>query len=229
MSTLGIMKERIASELRRDDLSSATEFVTLNQVSDIHNAILTAIKEYEHEQLYFMQSRGDVVFNTVAAQDLYTSSDDADIARITKIEFGYVTVGGFSRKLWPRRADLMEGSNTGSGVTPGEPAFYAWQDESIRLEPVPNDVFSMRFGCFLKIAAPAADGTTGNRWMTDGELLIRCRAKAELYEHVIKLPDKADRQHALAAAALKTLHDKTADLMAPESILVESWDPYANC
>jgi hypothetical protein len=220
------MKERIASELRRDDLSSATEFRVLSQVSDIHDAIHTAIKEYEHEQLYFMQSRGDVVFNTVASQDIYTSSDEADIASITKIEFAYAIIGGMSIKLWPRRADLMEGSNTGGNALLGQPAFYSWYSEAIRVEPVPNDVFSLRFGCFLKIAAPAADGTTGNRWMTDGELLIRCRAKAELYEHIIKDAAKADRQHGLAAAALKTLHDKTADLLNPEAIICEVWDPY---
>jgi hypothetical protein len=221
------MKERIASELRRDDLSSATEFRVLSQVSDIHDAIHTAINEYQAERLYFQQSRGSVLFNTVASQDIYTSSDDADIARITKIEWGYVIIGGMSVKLWPRRADLMEGSNTGDGALLGQPAFYAWQDESIRIEPIPNDVFALRFGCFLKIAAPASDSETGNRWMTDGELLIRCRAKGELYEHVIKDTAKADRQYALAENALKTLREKTNDLLVPESVLVEVWDPYS--
>lgn len=227
MSTLGILKERIASELRRDDLSTATEFRVLAQVSDIEDAIRTAIKEYEHEQLYFMQSRGAVLFNTVASQNIYTEADEADIARITKIEFGYAIIGGMSIKLWPRRADLMEGSNTGNNALLGQPAFYSWYSEAIRIEPIPNDVFALRFGCFLKIAAPASDSETGNRWMVDGELLIRCRAKAELYAHVIKDDAKAQAQYTLAAAALKTLHDKTADLLSPEVALVEAWDPYS--
>jgi hypothetical protein len=123
----------------------------------------------------------------------------------------------------------MEGSNTGDGAQTGQPAFYAWQDESIRIEPVPNDAFALRFGCFLKITAPASDSEAGNRWMTDGELLIRCRAKAELYAHVIKDDAKAQTQFTLAKAALATLRERTDDLFVPEIPLVEAWDPYANC
>jgi hypothetical protein len=226
VSTLAKMRARISQELRRDDLESATEF---SDEADINNAIRTAIKEYDAEPLYFSQSRSDVVFNTVAAQDIYTSSDEPDIARITKIEFAYAIIGGMSIKLWPRRADLMEGYNTGGNALLGQPAFYSWYSEVIRIEPIPNDVFALRFGCFLKIAAPASDSETGNRWMTDGELLIRCRAKAELYAHVIKDDVKAQSQYALAAAALKTLHDRTADLLQPEVCLVEAWDPYTGC
>lgn len=226
MSTLGILKERVASELRRDDLSSATEFRVVSQVSDIHDAIHTAISEYQHEKLYFMQDRATVTFNTVAAQDRYTSADAAGIARITKIDYAYAVISGMSVKLWPRRADLMEGSNLGDGSLSGQPAFYSWFAESIVLEPIPNDAFAMRFGCWLKITAPAADDTTGNRWMTDGELLIRSRAKAELYAHVIKDTQKASGFYELAAGALKTLHDITQDMTQPEAILVEVWDPY---
>jgi hypothetical protein len=229
VSTLGIMKERIASELRRDDLSSATEFVTLNQVSDIHNAILTAIGEYQREKFYFSEDRGSVLFDTVAAQDIYTSVDEPDIARIVKIEWAYAIIGGTSIKLWPRRADLMEGSNTGDNALSGQPAFYSWYGESIRIEPIPNDVFSLRFGCVLKTTAPASDSETGNRWMTDAELLIRSRAKAELYRHVIKDAQKADLFQAAANDALSTLRDITDSKTVPEIPLVEVWDPYANC
>lgn len=226
MATLGIMKERIAGELRRDDLSSATEFRVLSQVSDIHDAIHTAIGEYQHEKLYFMENRAEVVFNTVAAQSRYTSSDDADIARIRKIEYAYAIIGGMSVKLVPRRADLMEGSNLGDGALSGQPAFYSWFGEAIVLEPIPNAVFSCRFGCFLKITAPATDNEASNRWMTDGELLIRCRAKAELYAHVIKDQAKAAGYYELAAGALKTLREVTNDMTSPEVVLVEPWCPY---
>lgn len=227
MSTLGIMKERIASELRRDDLSSASEFRALSQVSDIHDAIMTAIAEYDHEELYFKQNRGDVVFNTVASQDRYDADDDADIARIIKIEYGYAIIGGMSIKLYPRRADLMEGSNLGDGALLGQPAFYSWYGEQIIIEPIPNDAFSLRFGCILKTTAPASDNEANNRWMTDGELLIRCRAKAELYAHVIKDTEKAAAQYELAARALQRLRERTDQLLVPESMLVEAWDPYS--
>lgn len=227
MSTLGIMKERIASELRRDDLSSATEFRVLAQVSDIHDAIHTAISEYQHEQFYFNQSRGAVVFNTVAAQDIYTSADDADIARIIKIEYGFITISGMAFRLRPIQAADIEAANLGAAALSAQPAFYSWYAESIRLEPIPNDVWSVRFGCMLKTTAPASDAEASNRWMTDAETLIRCRAKAEIYAHVIKEQPKAQIYYELAQNALKNLREKTESIIQPESALVEPWDPYS--
>jgi hypothetical protein len=63
--------------------------------------------------------------------------------------------------------------------------------------------------------------------MTDGELLIRCRAKAELYTHVIQDPNKAAIQMAAAERALETLRERTEAMLAPESVNVEAWDPYS--
>lgn len=226
MTTLGVMKERIASEFRRDDLSSATEFRVLSAVSDIHDAIHTAIGCYDHEPFYFNQSRDAVVFNTVALQDIYTSADEADIARIIKIEYGFITIGGTAQRLIPRFPDQMEASNLGTSALFGQPQFYSWYAESIRLEGIPNDAFPVRFGCIMQLAAPATDNETGNRWMTDGERLIRCRAKAELYAHVIKEKDKAQTQFDLAKDAYDKLHEKTQSKIQPEVVVVQSWDPY---
>ena len=138
MTSLGVMKERIASELRRDDLSSPSEFRVLAQVSDIHDAIHTAIAEYQNEELYFKQSRGDVLFNTVAAQPRYTSLDDADIARIIKIEYAFVVVGGQPFKMLPKRADNMDIYTAGDNPHTGDPQFYSYYGEAIVLEPVPD-------------------------------------------------------------------------------------------
>jgi hypothetical protein len=227
MTTLGIMKERIANDLRRDDLSSATEFKTLTTTSDIHDAIHTAIGEYQNEQLYFKQSRGDVSFNTVVDQARYTSSDEADIARIIKIEYGFVTIGGAPFKLLPRRADLMDIYTAGDNPHKGDPQFYSYYGESIVLEAVPSTVLPVRFGCILKTVAPASDVEASNRWMLDGELLIRCRAKAELYIHVIKNNEAAATMMGAAQSALDTLRERTETLLAPETIMVEAWDPYS--
>lgn len=228
MSTLGIMKERIASELRRDDLSSASEFRVLSSVSDIHDAIHTAIGEYQKENLYFKQSRGDVVFDTVADQARYTSSDEANIARIIKIEYAFIDIAGFPFKLYPRRADWMDVDTSGDNPITSDPQFYSWYGEAIILEPVPSAAgYECRFGCILKTTAPATDNEASNRWMLDGELLIRSRAKAELYRHVIKDYQKADQYQMAANDALTTLRDITEQMTAPEVALVEVWDPYS--
>lgn len=226
MSTLGIMKERIAGELRRDDLSSANEFRVLAQVSDIHDAIMSAIDSYSHERFYFSQTRDNVAFNTVALQDIYTSADDADILKILKIEYGFATIGVLPYRLIPRLPEDTEAANLGSGSLVGQPQFYSWYGQSIRLEPIPNDVYAIRFGCIVKIDAPATDEETGNKWMVDAERLIRCRAKAELYTHVIKDTEKANLFLQLAGEALQQLREKTEAMTQPEAAFVQAWDPY---
>jgi hypothetical protein len=227
MSTLGIMKERIASELRRDDLSSASEFRVLSAVSDIHDAIHTAIGEYQKEHLYFKQSRGDVVFDTVANQPRYTSSDETNISRIIKIEYGFIEIGGMTFKLLPRRNDLMDVDVSGDNPHTSDPQFYSWYAETIILEPIPSTAgYECRFGCILKTTAPATDNEASNRWMIDGELLVRSRAKAELYRHVIKDYQKADQYQMAANDALATLREITENMIQPEVALVEVWDPY---
>lgn len=51
------------------------------------------------------------------------------------------------------------------------------------------------------VDAPASDGEASNAWMTTAERLIRSRAKAELYAHVIKKQDQADLYFKLASEA----------------------------
>lgn len=53
--------------------------------------------------------------------------------------------------------------------------------------------YVMTVGGHITYAAPAALTTTGNRWFTDGERLIRSRAKYELAMHVLNDLDLAKR------------------------------------
>lgn len=55
------------------------------------------------------------------------------------------------------------------------------------------------------VDAPASDGEAANAWMTTAERLIRCRAKAELFAHVIKDSDRAGEQFKLVEEALSEL------------------------
>jgi hypothetical protein len=215
VTTLATMKSRIASELRRDDLTS-----------DIADAIATAITTYQHEKFHFSQSRSAVTFNTVAGQDIYTSADNAAIARIIKVESAWITIGGLAAQLWPRQAEEIEGCNLGSAALVAQPLNYTFYQESLRLSPIPNDVYAVRFLCVIAIAAPANDSEEGNRWMTDGELLIRSRAKAELYEHIIKKPDQAAIYNAAAERERRRLKLLMNQKTQPEDAIVEAWNPY---
>ncbi|MCV0371720.1 hypothetical protein [Filomicrobium sp.] len=56
---------------------------------------------------------------------------------------------------------------------------------SSAIEAYQNERFAKDFG-----SAPAADGETGNAWMTTAERLIRSRAKLEVFIHVVDDPEQ---------------------------------------
>ena len=172
MTTLTVMKARIVREIRRSNLTT-----------DIDAAITTAIEAYQHERLAFNETR-EFTFSTVAAQENYTSSDDADLGNIIKIDYVVYVQSANSWPLDPLSPARIEYLNA-AGTFSGEPQGYCWYGEKFRIYPVPADVYTIRIGCVKKVAAPASDGEASNRWMTDAELLIRCRAKYELYTHVM--------------------------------------------
>lgn len=173
MTTLATMKARIATELRRSDLTA-----------QIAEAITTAIKAYEHERFYWNESRENT-FPTVADQQNYGSTDAAFIGNITKIDYVYLLVGDTSHKLIATTLDEME-NVISAATSAGQPSEYAWYDEQLWLYPTPPEVWTVRVGAVLDIAEPATDGELNNPWMVKAERLIRSRAKNELFLHVLR-------------------------------------------
>ena len=203
MTTLATMKARIETEIRRDDLTS-----------EIADAISSAIAAYGTRPQYFSEDRSNT-FNTVASQSAYTSSDTgcSFFSRLLKINYAYVLIGGQPSRLGPVPMTVVEDANIGSDLSPAQPQHYAWYGRTFHLTPVPNAVYSIRIGALLAVAEPASDGETGNVWMGELERLIRSRAKAELYAHVIKDQDKAQTFFDLAAEAWKQTEEKSEALM----------------
>src|SRR3990167_6653141 len=74
MTTLTVLKARIADDIARSDLTS-----------QIGEAITSAIEHYDEQRFYFTESRGST-FATVADQSRYSSSDDADIPLFIEVD-----------------------------------------------------------------------------------------------------------------------------------------------
>lgn len=196
MSTLAIMKARIADELARADLTSQIVY-----------AINDAISAYQHERWYFSESR-DLTFTTVAAQEFYTSTDDADIARIVKIDWVNFYVGAQPYQLLPMRPGEMEFMST-NGVTSGYSSWYAYYDEQFRLYPIPDAAYTVRIGAQVNVDGPADDAEADNPWMVKAERLIRSRAKLELALHVLKDTDLAATMSEAVTEAFEQLKSRT--------------------
>lgn len=199
MTTLAIMKSRISDELARSDLTTQIAY-----------AITDAITAYEDERFFFSESRA-LTFSTAADQEFYSSTDDADIGKIQKIDYVVVYVGTQAHQLEYERPEDMEIDSTGTDGT-GQPWAYTWYGDQIRLYPTPDAVYTVRIGASYKVAAPASDGEASNPWMTHAERLIRSRAKAELALHVLKDIELAQTMTQALEEAYDQLKGRTAML-----------------
>lgn len=161
MSTLGALKAEIADDLLRSDLST-----------QIASEISNAIRYFQNKRFYFNETRGET-FATVAAQAVYSSSDDAAIPEFIEIDQITVTDGASTWELdiltpkeWEIETSLAKSNR---------PVGYAYFNQSLMLYPTPDDAYTVRMIGHIKKAAPATDGETGNVWMTEAYQLLRYR------------------------------------------------------
>lgn len=178
MTTLGTMKARISRDLARPDFPSTSQ--------DIADAINTAIAEYQRERFRFSDTipNAPPTFNTVATRYIYTSSDNANIGSVLKIDRVLITIGNTLQELardpgGATNVILYNQVNTMNG----QPSSYAYEGNQLLLAPIPDAVYTITLGLFRLVAAPTADDEANNPWMTEAELLIRSRAKYEIAVH----------------------------------------------
>lgn len=205
MTTLTIMKARIADELARSDLTSQIAY-----------SITDAIERYQPERFWFNESR-DVTFNTAAAQEFYTSSDNALIPDIYAIDYVSMVVGGTVNFLERYTPDVIEDLSN-NATSNGEPYAYSYFQKKIRLYPIPTGANAVRVVGHVKVAAPATDGEASNAWMTDAERLIRARAKLNLAMDVLHDGDLAAAMHPMVDDAFDQLKGRTNRLLGTGTI-----------
>lgn len=211
MSTLAIMKARIADELARSDLTSQIAY-----------AISDAISAYQDERFHFNESRA-ITVTTVADQEFYTSSDAAALATVNKIDYVGVYVGDIMTRLraeTPADIELM----SQNGSTSGTPISYCWYGNALRLYPVPATALTVRIGAAVTVAAPASDSEASNPWMTHAERLIRSRAKLELALHVLIDNEMAQTLATAVNEAFDQLKGRSNMLMQTERGRVEAME-----
>ena len=197
MSTYGELQTRIADELDRTDLTS-----------QIQKAIQTAIDRYERKRFYFNEARS-ITFNTVDAQEFYTSADQSDIPNLLMIDNVKLTISGSDKiDLDPRQYSELEYLSSNSTDDGGQPTAYAYYGKQLRLYPIPDAAYAVRVSGVFSLADLSATADT-NAWMTDAEALIRSRAKRELLTHVIRDAEGAAAMAQAEAEELQSLIQAT--------------------
>lgn len=197
MTTLAVMKARIADDLARSDLTT-----------QIATAISDAIEFYKPQRFFFNETRSSS-FVTIAATSTYTSSSDADIGLWMDLDGVYlVDSSGYMdemERFLPTDMELLLDASAPSG----EPWAYTYFEQSFRLYPIPDAVYTVRPVGLIEKAAPATDGEANNVWMVHAYQLIKAHAMADLYTNVIRQNDKASGQYQREEMELNRLRLKT--------------------
>lgn len=185
MATYGDMQARIA-----DELGGRTDLAVQIQL-----AIQTAIAKWERERFYFNERRAANAFATAQGQEFYGAADYAPLATMAHLDKVTVLVNGNRYTLAPRLAQYLEDVSVSSTVQ-GQPIEYAYYAEQLRLYPIPDNAYPVNLLGTTRFA-PLANAGDSNAWTLDGEALIRCEAKMDLYENTLQQSDLADRMRLL--------------------------------
>lgn len=208
MTTYATMRTRIADEMI--DAAITT--------SHINSAIKTAIKHWQRERFWFNTKVAS--FSTVVDQELYTSSDLADIPNIVTIDSAVISQSGLSKSLlrsiennWIE--EMQDGSVT------GEPEKHSYYAGKIRLYPIPNAVFTVTLSYVYKLAELSADADT-NAWVDECEEMIRQSSKRILCTDILHADDMAARYSSLEQAAYDRIKEENR-LRSPQKALRADW------
>lgn len=169
MSNFGTMVSRITSELRRSNLTAA-----------VKGAINDAIAEAAKTRLWFNEAE-NTTFETVANQALYPDLGMTEIDDMYLVE-----ANGFRRYIYKKDDEDKRALLDGLPQS-GMPDLFFIRGETIRLYPVPSQVWTIGVDGFGKLAPwPLVNDADTNAWMTHGERMIRAWAKAILMKDVIR-------------------------------------------
>lgn len=169
MSTLAEMKNNIADDVARSDLTDV-----------IARSISQAIKYYQSTRFFFNESR-EIEFDTVANQEFYDKYDHAYLETIMKFDYVKLLISNTVYDMV--RVDPEEHEHNLNQII-GQPWSYSYYGQTMRIYPVPNAIWTVRVAGHFQAPEPNSDTEKNNKWMTEGNLLIEARAKLNLARKV---------------------------------------------
>lgn len=203
MATYADLQARIARELHRTDLTS-----------DIQSAIKSAIDFYASQRFHWNEKRWSLT--TIAGTKFYGQSTPSPGTLPSDIlEIDSITVTANARIYQLDRMTYIDMDAIDAGTTPlaGYPRLWSWYGGQLRLYPTPNSSYVLNLSGQYQLPALSNDADT-NFWTTEAEGLIRCRAKRELYAHLLLDDPNAIRMDALSKEALRSLKAQANKLIA---------------
>lgn len=246
MSDTNALRARIASELNRaltDTFGNSGEtFATV-----VNREINAAVKHYESTRFRWNEVRESTLLTMVSGTRTY--SLPADFIAMDALKYVY---NGNYIPVTPLSYDEIERKDTRVTAITGTPNHYAIYGNVMRFFPAPNGAYTLigsyirRFlptsltGSFcaampmggsytLTVTTTASHNNRLNGWTTDGEELIRARAKAAIQILYLKNAEAIAEMQGVVARrepylsvqegiAFEALQDETFDVLATNTI-----------
>ncbi len=206
MTTFGVMKARIASELDRSDLTAL-----------IGDHIQDAIQTHRGRRWWFLEGPTSGAYtSTTTAGNSYVSLYPG----LIQLDSLRITVNGQVKDLSEISFQTMEWLHDGSSSN-GEPYNYNVRAEQMRLYPTPDQVYTLTWKGLFEEAALSADGDS-NDWTTTAAPLIRAHAMMTLYRDTIRDQAGVAEQKEAVAVAIDAL-DREHMRRRPTRIIKPGW------
>lgn len=195
--TFGDLIQDVLNESRRLSMSDI-----------VSNLVLDSIAHYQGERFFFNEFTQS--FSLSSSQDTYSSADASFIPRIMEFDSLRLTVSSSDKPILdPVQWSYLERLNYPTST--GQPTAYAYWGQQIRLYPIPNGGYEVRFSGVVQDSSLSLS-TDINNWTQKGKgyELIKSRAKSMLYSEYLRDDANAGRAIARERQAYDQLKARTA-------------------
>jgi len=190
------MKARIADEIHRGELSACSTAVA--------RAVISAINYYERRRFPWNEFEGELK-TTVASTTAVTLSITS-VPNIINLDSVRMVIGQRDYPIPEVPWSRMEAIDSGQYF--GYPEMYSIHSNKVRLYPPPDSAYPMRWAGIKKLDDVSLNATAAasNKWLTDGEELIRLRAKTSIFRDNLRNPNLAQFFQAESERVYGELH-----------------------
>ena len=191
MADFGTMVARIESEIHRTNINVA-----------VRSAILSAILHYEEGPAFHFNSERSVA-STVDGEKYMLLPAEPQAPEFVDFLGTHplqITVNQSTYPLNRRTHDYLQLIDLDAVVGRGIPFDWCYEDNQIRLYPIPQQAYVLTLYYKSKLTPITVD-TTDNAWTSAGERLIRAHAKMDIYQNTIHQDNKARTQEGIAQKA----------------------------
>lgn len=209
--TFGVIKTRIADEMRRGELTACATAVA--------TAVISAIEFFKRRRFYWNEFV-DTTYTHSASQTYVTLSSD-----VIQIDSMKAIISSRDYPLSPlgwRELDAMD-----AGQVFGYPDFYAIKADRVRLYPAPSQDFTIRTAGIRELPEVSVSATANatNAWVqTDnGEAMIRAKAKAILFRDHLRNHQQAQAFDTEAERVANQIERENKAKTATGRIRPSSW------